>query len=122
MKKVALLTSALVLAAVAVAGAGVHVVGGTPGSNNTIPFRGGGTVPAYRWQTLWFQSEIDEAGPITKIEWYTWAPTQGGTFNNCDILLCHTNVSAVAVPGARVTRRHMAKIVLTAASYHQVDS
>ena len=93
MKKYCAVT--LVLAFATVAGAGLHIVGGTPNSNNGIPFRGGGSVPAYRWQTLWFQSELGEAGPITKIEWYTWGSPAGGTFNNCDILLCHTNVSKV---------------------------
>lgn len=94
MKKYVLLTMALVLAASAVAVAGVHVVGGgTPNSNNTYPFWG--IFSAFRWQTMWFKSEINEAGPVSKIEWNTWNNTSGGSYNNCDILLCHTGVSAI---------------------------
>jgi hypothetical protein len=50
-----------------------------------------------RFQTLWFQTEINEAGPVSKIEWqvYDTAGGAGGTWNACRILLCHTPVSAV---------------------------
>ncbi len=94
MKKVLFVTLAVVIGAGG-ALAAVHTVGGTPNSNNTIPFWGGR--PAMRWQTLWFQSELGEAGPITKVEWQVWAngSSAGGTFNSTDILLCHTSLAAV---------------------------
>jgi len=94
MRKLALLSLACVVAASTAAVAVEHVVGGgTPNSNNTFPFWG--LYSAFRWQTMWFQSELGEAGDITKIEWNTWSSTSGGTFSNCDILLCHTNISAI---------------------------
>jgi hypothetical protein len=97
--KPVVLALAVILAASTAAVAGVHTVGGgTPNSNNTFPFAGGSTYPAFRWQTMWFQSELGEAGQILKIEWQVYSggsSSPGGTFNNCDILLCHTNISAV---------------------------
>ena len=97
MKNFALITLALVVVASTAAVADTHIVGGgTPNTNNTYPFSGG--FSAFRWQTMWFQSELNEAGAITKIEWQVYSgarPSPGGTFNNCDILLCHTNISAV---------------------------
>ena len=94
MKKLVFLTLALVIAASTAAVAGVHVVGGgTPNSNNTFPFWG--IYSAFRWQTMWFKSELNEAGPITKIEWNAWNNTSGGSYSNCDILLCHTGISAI---------------------------
>ncbi len=94
MKKYVFLTLTLLIAASNAAVAGVHIVGGgTPNSNNTYPFWG--IFSGFRWQTMWFQSELNEAGSITKIEWQTYANTNGGSFGNCDILLCHTNVKAL---------------------------
>lgn len=88
---------ALALAASNAAVADVHVVGGgTPNSNNTYPFWG--IFPAFRWQTMWFQSELNEAGPVSKIEWQIWsnpAGGLGGTYYNCIILLCHTGIPAI---------------------------
>jgi hypothetical protein len=68
-------------------------VGGPSDSGNTIPFWGG--VTACRWQTIWLQKNITIGGKITKIEWQTTSGGNGGTFNNVDILLCHTKLSAV---------------------------
>jgi hypothetical protein len=50
-----------------------------------------------RFQTMWRQSEIAEAGGISLIEFQMYAgyTGAGGTFNGCKILLCHTNVSAI---------------------------
>ena len=94
MKKLVFLTLALIIATSTLAAAAVHIVGGgTPNSNNTFPFWG--TYPAFRWQTMWFKSELNEPGPVTKIEWMTWNATRGGSYSNCDILLCHTGVSAI---------------------------
>jgi len=95
MKKLLFVTLALVIGAGGVALAAVHTVGGTPTSGNTIPWWVGR--PAMRFQTLWFQSEINEAGDVTKIEWQNYATItgKGGTFSNTDILLCHTSLAAV---------------------------
>jgi hypothetical protein len=95
MKKLVFLTLALVIATATLASAGVHVVGGgTPNTANTFPFRGAGQM---RWQTMWFQSELTEPGLISKIEWQIYASIAGaGCVNtNCDILLCHTSLSAL---------------------------
>lgn len=96
MKKYVFLTLALVVAASTLATAAVHIVGGgTPNTNNTYPFT---AASAFRWQTMWFQTELGETGPVSKIEWQVYSgarPSPGGTFNNCDILLCHTSVKAV---------------------------
>ncbi|NIT37094.1 MAG: hypothetical protein GTN49_11455 [candidate division Zixibacteria bacterium] len=94
MKRCVFLTLTFLIAASNAAATGVHIVGGgTPNSNNTYPFWG--IYPAFRWQTMWFQSELGEAGPVIKIEWQTWNNTNGGSYSNCDILLCHTNVKAL---------------------------
>jgi hypothetical protein len=95
MKKLASLTLALVVAASTAAVAAEHIVGGTPNNANTFPFFG--SHPGHRWQTIWFQTEINETGPISKIEWQmrTAGGGVGGTYNNCDILLCHTRLSVV---------------------------
>jgi hypothetical protein len=95
MKKSLFITLALVIGVSNVAVAGEHIVGGTPNSANTFPFYG--SHPAHRWQTIWFQTEINEAGAISKIEWQmrTAGGGMGGTYNNCDILLCHTRISVV---------------------------
>jgi len=97
MKKLAFLTLALVVGASTAAVAAVHMVGGTGTSNNTIPFWGGRSDPGMRWQTIWLQSELGEAGPISKIEWQNWdsGTASGGTFNTCKMYLCHTSLSAV---------------------------
>jgi len=95
-KKVVFLTLALVVAASTVAVAGVHLVGGTPTSGgNTIPFWG--NQAAMRWQVFWFQREIAEPGPVTKVEFRNYESTRstGGTFNGCKFLLCHTKLSAI---------------------------
>jgi hypothetical protein len=90
MNRLVLLTVAFVLAASTAAVAGIHTVGGgTPNTGNSYPFYGGN--PAMRWQTMWFRSELNEAGPVSKIEWQTWTTAGvGGMYNNCDMLLCHT--------------------------------
>lgn len=95
MKKLVFLTLALVIAASTVAVAVVHVVGGgTPNSGNTFPW---GNRPGMRWQTMWFKSELNEVGPVSKIEWQMYAsiPGGGGVYTNCDILLCNTTVSTL---------------------------
>ncbi|UCH78013.1 MAG: hypothetical protein JSU81_09865 [Candidatus Coatesbacteria bacterium] len=97
MKRLIAFTAALVVASSAAVEAGVHIVGGgTPNSNNTFPFWG--YHPQFRWQTMWFQYEIGEAGPLTRLEWQMWSNPSGGaggTFTNCKVLLCHTGIRAV---------------------------
>ncbi len=95
MKKPLFFTLALVFAASTAAVADVHTVGGgAPNNGNTYPFYG--SSPAFRWQTMWFQTELGETGPVTKIEWQVWTTAGvGGTYQNCDILLCHTGFSAL---------------------------
>jgi hypothetical protein len=90
----------IVMMALVVGGAafaGEHMVGGTGTSNNTIPFWGGRSDPGMRWQTIWLQSELSEAGPISKIEWQNWASGtgSGGSFSTCKMYLCHTKLTAV---------------------------
>jgi len=96
-KKLGIVTLAAVVAAAGLAIAGEHIVGGTGNTNNTIPFWGGRTDPGMRWQSIWLQTEIGEAGAVSKIEWQNWASStaSGGTFNTCRMLLCHTTVSQI---------------------------
>ncbi len=95
MRKLVFVTLALVIATATLASAGVHVVGGgTPNSANTFPW---GNRPGMRWQTMWFKSELNEAGPVSKIEWQIYASIAGagGVYSSCDILLCNTTVSTL---------------------------
>jgi hypothetical protein len=94
-KNLVVLTFALI--AVSVAGAAEHMVGGSGINNNTIPFWGGRSDPGVRWQTIWLQSELGEAGAVTKIEWQNWADStgSGGTFSSCKMYLCHTSLSTI---------------------------
>jgi hypothetical protein len=97
MRKHALLTLALVVATGTAAVAGVHIVGGTYTGGNTIPFWANSSYyPQMRFQCLWRQTDIMEAGYVTKIEWLTYPrTTQGGMFNGCKILLCHTTLATL---------------------------
>jgi len=93
-KKLVFVTLALVIGASTAAIAGVYEVGGTPNSNNTIPFWP--TRPGMRWQTIWRQDEIKEAGPISHVEFrcaISYSPDS--TFTGCQILLCHTTLGHV---------------------------
>jgi hypothetical protein len=93
MKKTAI--TALILAVVLanVASAGVHLVGGTATNGNGIPFRP--TESGMRWQTIWFQTDIAEAGTITKVELQANDISYAATFYNCYVLLCHTSLAKV---------------------------
>jgi hypothetical protein len=97
MKKYVLLTLALVVVSTTVGMAGVHIVGGTYTGGNTIPFWAGSSYyPQMRWQCLWRQTDINEAGPVSKIEWLAYPTTlYGGTFNGCRILLCHSTLATL---------------------------
>jgi hypothetical protein len=95
-KKLVFLTLAVVIGAATLAAAGEHLVGGPPGSGgNTIPFWG--TRSYMRWQVIWFQTEIGEAGPISKLEFqnYSGSSSSGGVFNGCKFILCHTSLSTI---------------------------
>jgi len=95
MKKLAFVTACVVLAAAPLAFAAVHVVGGAGGSANTFPFSGNTT--GHRWQQIWFQNQINEAGAITLVEFQRHASYSGpgGTYQDGDVLLCHTTLSAI---------------------------
>ena len=99
MKKYVLLTLALVVLTTTIGVAAVHNVGGSGTGGNTIPFWA--RSPYYsqmRFQTMWRQSEINEAGAISNIEFqmYTGYTGAGGVFNGCKILLCHTTATAIS--------------------------
>jgi len=87
-RKLVVLTLALVVAASTVAVAGVHVVGGTKYTGNTLPW--GGSYTAGRFHCMWFQREINEAGAVTLIEFQVYRTT-GNTFSSVDMLLCHSS-------------------------------
>jgi len=87
-RKLVVVTLALVVAASTVAVAGQHIVGGTKYTGNTIPWWG--SYGAGRFHCMWYQKEINEAGAVTKIEFQVWS-TAGNTFNNVDMLLCHSS-------------------------------
>jgi hypothetical protein len=97
MKKYVLLTLALVALTAAIGMAGTHIVGGGYNSGNTIPFWSNSTYyPQMRWHCLWRQTDINEAGYVSKIEWLAYPTTiQGGTFNGCKILLCHSTLATL---------------------------
>ncbi|MEE8639164.1 MAG: hypothetical protein V3T41_02015 [bacterium] len=92
MRKLVVVTLALVVAASTLAVAGVHVVGGTKATGNTIPWWGSYT--AGRFQCQWHKSEINEAGAVTLIEFQVYS-TVGNTFSNVDMLLCHSSRTAL---------------------------
>lgn len=92
MKKYVVLTMALVMAASTLAIAGQHIVGGTKYTGNTIPWWGSYT--AGRFHCMWYQREINEAGPVSMVEFQVYSTT-GNTFNSVDMLLCHSSRTAL---------------------------
>ena len=94
MKKLAFVALALLVAA-PLAFAAVHTVGGAGGSANTFPFSGNST--GHRWQQIWFQNQINEAGAITLVEFqrHSSYTGPGGTYQTGDVLLCHTTLNAI---------------------------
>ena len=95
MKKLVFLSLACVVIASTAAVAGQHLVGGSATGGNTIPFWA--TYGGMRWQTIWSQSNINEAGPISMVEFITYSTgiSSTNTFNTCKILLCHTTLTHV---------------------------
>ena len=84
--------------ALAVATAGVALASGTPkevggeaAKGNTNPFWA--TQPAMRFQCMWLQSELGQAGPITKIElkFHSYIGTPPSTFEGYKVILCHSS-------------------------------
>lgn len=97
MRKYAIIALALLVAA-PLAFAGVHLVGGGGNTGNTIPWwPGNSSFPQMRFQTIWRQSDIGEAGYITLVEHqaYPGYTHAGGNFTGCKVLLCHTSVAAI---------------------------
>jgi hypothetical protein len=92
-KKYALLTMALVLAAYTIAVAGVHIVAGPSTGANTIPFWP--SQPGMRWQTIWHKTDINEGGDVTKVEFQASTVSSTCTFTGCKVLLCHTTLAHV---------------------------
>jgi hypothetical protein len=87
-----------VLVAAPMVFAGVHMVGGSGGTGNTIPWwPGNSSYPQMRFQTIWRQTDIGEAGTITLVEHQAYPGYNhvGGSFTGCRILLCHTTVSTI---------------------------
>ena len=98
MKKLVFTALALTIATAGIAVAAVHNVGGSGTGGNTIPFWASSSYyPQMRFQTMWRQSEINEVGAITNIEFQMYAgyTGYGGTFNGCKILLCHTTATTI---------------------------
>lgn len=98
MKKLVFAALALTIAMAGIAVAAVHNVGGSGSTGNTIPFWARSSYyPQMRFQTMWLQSQINEAGDISNIEFQMYAgyTGAGGVFNGCKILLCHTTATTI---------------------------
>ncbi len=54
---------------------------------------GGAAADAMRFQCLWLQRDINYAGYVDKIEFETRGGPYMAHFDNCRILLCHTNLN-----------------------------
>ena len=93
MRKLVVVTLALVVAASTLAVAGVHVVGGTKYTGNTIPWWGNYT--AGRFHCMWRKAEINEAGAVTKVEFQFSSYSGTRTFNNVNMLLCHSSLNVL---------------------------
>ena len=70
-------------------------VGGEAAKGNTNPFYA--TQPSMRYQCMWLQSEINESGPITKIEFkfHSYIGTPPSTFEGLKVILCHSSKSVL---------------------------
>jgi hypothetical protein len=73
---------------------GKAVILETIAASNRAPWRGGAG-NAIRFQCLWFQSSINQAGNINQIEFNYSSGTLPATFNNCHILLCHSTKTSL---------------------------
>ena len=89
MKRVVLLTAALVVAASMAGATGKVVTIGTYGADNYIPWWGQ-SYDSFRYQALWLKAEINYAGYINKIEWNRGTYTSTGTYNQVRVWLCHS--------------------------------
>jgi hypothetical protein len=72
----------------------IEVIIGTQVTGNYIPFWGN-SYNACRFQTLYLQSEINQAGQIVI---FSFMPSTGqiGTYDNMRVYMCHTNVSQLS--------------------------
>jgi len=70
-------------------------VGGEAAKGNTNPFWA--SKAAMRFQCMWYQSEINESGPITKIEFkfHSYIGTPPSNFDGYKVILCHSGKSAL---------------------------
>jgi hypothetical protein len=93
MKKLFLIALGIIVATsgLAFASGTEKEVGGEPGRGNTNPFYA--TRAAMRYQCMWYQSEINENGPITKIEFkfHSYIGTPPSNFDGYKVILCHTS-------------------------------
>jgi hypothetical protein len=66
-------------------------VGGEAARGNTNPFYA--TRASMRFQCMWYQNEIDENGPITKIEFkfHSYIGTPPSDFEGYKVILCHSS-------------------------------
>lgn len=72
----------------------VEVIIGTQVTGNYIPFWGD-TYNACRFQTLYLQSEINQAGRIVTFSFMP-SGSNTGTYDNMRVYLCHTNVTQLS--------------------------
>ena len=87
-----ILVAGLTLGVVATASAtGTRIVFGSYSAANFIPFWG--ERPGSRFQTLIDQDQLKYAGDINEVEYYAYG--HGGTFNNFEFYLCHTDKSSL---------------------------
>jgi len=93
MKKIALFTMALVMAASPLAFAtGKQVICYTASGGNTYPFYGASQYGG-RFQQLIYEAVINYAGKINEVEWFKYAGSapDGATYKNVKVYLCHTD-------------------------------
>lgn len=93
MKKLFLIALGIVVATAGLAFASgtQKEVGGEAAKGNTHPFNA--TKAATRFQCMWYQNEIDESGPITKIEFKFHSLVGSGAtnFDGYKVILCHSS-------------------------------
>lgn len=93
MKKLFLIALGIVVATTGLAFASgtQKEVGGEAARGNTNPFYA--TRASMRFQCMWYQNEIDENGPITKIEFkfHSYIGTPPSDFEGYKVILCHSS-------------------------------
>jgi hypothetical protein len=93
MKKLFLIALGIIVATTGLAFASgtQKEVGGEAARGNTNPFYA--TRASMRFQCMWYQNEIDENGPITKIEFkfHSYIGTPPSDFEGYKVILCHSS-------------------------------